>query len=87
MTPGAALGVMLWLVASFGLRVYLHFFNSYNATYGSLGTVIILLLWLYITGLAILIGAELNAVIEAEDRHTALQASAIRRVERRMKVA
>ena len=86
-TPGAALGVMLWLVASFGLRVYLHFFNSYNATYGSLGTVIILLLWLYITGFAILIGAELNAVIEAEDRHTALQASAIRRVERRMKVA
>jgi len=86
-TPGAVLGVVLWLVASFGLRVYLHFFNSYNATYGSLGTVIILLLWLYITGLAILIGAELNAVIEAEDRHTALQASAIRRVERRMKVA
>jgi membrane protein len=86
-TPGAALGVVLWLGASFGLRVYLHFFNSYNATYGSLGTVIILLLWLYITGLAILIGAELNAVIEAEDRHTALQASAIRRVERRMQVA
>jgi membrane protein len=75
------------LVASFGLRVYLHFFNSYNATYGSLETVIILLLWLYITGLAILIGAELNAVIEAEDRHTTLQASAIRRVERRMKFA
>lgn len=86
-TPGAAIGVVLWLVASFGLRVYLHFFNSYNATYGSLGTVIILLLWLYITGLAILIGAELNAVIETEDLHSALQASAVRRVERRMKVA
>ncbi len=67
-TPGAALGVVLWLVASLGFRAYLHFFNSYSATYGSLGAVVILLLWLFITGFAILIGAELNWIIEAADR-------------------
>ncbi len=86
-SPGAALGVVLWLLASLGFRLYLHFFNSYSATYGSLGAVMILLLWLYITGFAILIGAELNAVIEAEDRNTALHASAMRTVERQMKAA
>jgi membrane protein len=66
-TPGAALGVVIWLLASVGFRLYLHFFNSYSATYGSLGAVVILLLWLYITGFAILIGAELNWIIEAAD--------------------
>ncbi|MEP6921926.1 MAG: YihY/virulence factor BrkB family protein [bacterium] len=64
MTPGAVVGVLLWLLASFGLRFYLHFFNSYSNTYGSLGAVIILMLWLYLTGVAVLIGGELNAEIE-----------------------
>jgi membrane protein len=72
-TPGAALGVALWLVASVGFRIYLKFFDSYSATYGSLGAVIILLLWLYITGAAILVGAELNSIIEEEDENTARQ--------------
>jgi membrane protein len=67
-TPGAAAGVLLWLVASFGFRVYLHFFNNYSATYGSIGAVIILMAWLYITGVAILIGGELNWVIEDADK-------------------
>ncbi len=67
-TPGAALGVIIWIAASLGFRAYLHFFNSYSATYGSLGAVVILLLWLFITGFAILIGAELNWIIEAADR-------------------
>lgn len=67
-TPGAAVGVAMWLVASLGLRVYLHFFNSYSATYGSLGAVVILMLWLYITGFAILVGGEVNWVIENEDK-------------------
>ncbi len=63
-TPGAIVGVFLWLIVSFALRVYLHFFNSYSATYGALGAVIILLLWFYVTGLAILIGEEINTEIE-----------------------
>lgn len=63
-TPGAVLGVTLWLLASFGFKAYLHYFNSYSLTYGALGTVIILMLWLYITGLAILIGGEINSEIE-----------------------
>lgn len=67
-TPGAVVGVALWLLASVGFRVYLHFFNSYSATYGSLGAVVILMLWLDITGLAILVGGEVNWVIENEDK-------------------
>jgi membrane protein len=63
-TPGAAIGVALWLLVSFGFRLYLHFFNSYSATYGALGAVIILMLWLYLTGAAILIGGEINSEIE-----------------------
>lgn len=63
-TPGSVIGVLLWIAASFGLRVYLHFFNSYGKTYGSLGAVIILLLWFYVTGLSFLVGGEVNAAIE-----------------------
>lgn len=63
-TPGAVLGVLLWLLASFGFRTYLHFFDSYSNTYGSLGAVIILMLWLYLTGVAVLVGGELNAELE-----------------------
>jgi len=65
LTPGAALGIAGWLAASIGLRVYLHYFDSYTATYGSLGAVIILLTWFYITGLMLLIGAEFNSEIAA----------------------
>lgn len=63
-TPGSVIGVLLWVAASFGFRAYLHFFNTYSKTYGSLGAAIILLMWLYITGLAFLIGGEVNAQIE-----------------------
>jgi membrane protein len=63
-TPGSLFGEVLWLVASAGLRVYLHFFNTYTATYGSLGAMMILLVWLYVTGLSFLIGGEINAQIE-----------------------
>ena len=65
LTPGAAVGTLGWLAASFGLRLYLHFFNTYTATYGSLGVVIILLTWFYITGLMLLFGGEFNSEIEA----------------------
>jgi membrane protein len=67
-TPGAVGGVALWLLASVGFRIYLHFFNNYSATYGSLGAAVILMLWLYITGFAILFGGQVNWVIENEDR-------------------
>ncbi|HXA84984.1 MAG TPA: YihY/virulence factor BrkB family protein [Candidatus Dormibacteraeota bacterium] len=63
-TPGAVVGVLTWIGASMLFRVYLHFFNSYSKTYGSLGAVIVLLLWLYISGLAILVGGEINSEIE-----------------------
>jgi membrane protein len=63
-TPGSALGLTLWLLASFAFRTYLHYFDNYSATYGSLGAVIILMFWLYVTGLAILIGGEVNSEIE-----------------------
>jgi len=63
-TPGSVVGVLVWLAASFGFRAYLHFFNSYSKTYGSLGAAIILLIWFYVTGLAFLIGGEINAQIE-----------------------
>lgn len=63
-TPGALTGVLLWVAASFGFRLYLHFFNSYSKTYGSLGAAMILLMWLYMTGFSFLIGGEINAQIE-----------------------
>ena len=65
LTPGGAIGIIGWLLASLGLRLYLHFFNTYTVTYGSLGAVIILLMWFYITGLMLLLGAEINGQIEA----------------------
>ena len=63
-TPGSVTGVLLWVAASFGFRIYLHFFNTYSRTYGSLGAAMILLIWLYITALAFVVGGEINAQIE-----------------------
>ena len=63
-TPGSAFGVLLWMAASAGFRVYLHYFDSYTATYGSLGALTIVLVWLYVTGFAFLVGGEVNAAIE-----------------------
>jgi membrane protein len=64
LTPGAAVGVALWLLVSFAFKGYLHFFDSYSKTYGSLGAVIVLMLWLYLAGVAVLVGGEINAEIE-----------------------
>ena len=63
-TPGSAVALVLWLVMSYGLRLYVTRFANYNATYGSIGGVILLMLWLYLTGLVLLVGAEINAEIE-----------------------
>lgn len=65
LTPGAAIGIVGWALASIGLRLYVHLFNNYSVTYGSLGAVIILLTWFYLTGLMLLLGAEINSEIEA----------------------
>jgi membrane protein len=63
-TPGAAIGAAVWIATAIAFRAYLERFNTYNRIYGQLGSVAILLLWLYISGAAILIGGEVNAVIE-----------------------
>jgi membrane protein len=63
-TPGSVFGAFLWLAASMGFRVYLHFFNTYTAVYGSLEAVMILLIWLYAAALSFLIGAKIDAEIE-----------------------
>lgn len=59
-TPGAVVGVSLWLMISFAFRLYLHYFDLYSVTYGSLGALIVLMLWFYLTGVAILVGGEVN---------------------------
>jgi membrane protein len=72
-TPGAVIGIAGWLLASLGFRLYLHYFNTYSVTYGSLGAVVILLMWFYITGLMLLIGAEVNSQIEAAAAERSLE--------------
>src|ERR671916_672181 len=62
-TPGGLIGVLLWVLASVIFRFYVSNFGSYDATYGSIGAVIVLLLYLYISSLTILLGAELNATL------------------------
>ena len=63
-TPGSILATMTWLIVSLGLKFYLTNVANYNETYGAIGGVIVLLLWFWLSGLAILIGAEFNAEIE-----------------------
>jgi membrane protein len=58
--PGAVLAIAVWFVSSTGLSFYLDHVSDYNATYGSMGAMIGLMVWFYLTGLAILLGAELN---------------------------
>jgi membrane protein len=65
-TPGGVLAVALWLAASGLFALYVANFSSYNATYGTLAGVIIFLVWLWITNVAILLGAELNAELERQ---------------------
>jgi membrane protein len=64
-TPGALLATTLWIISSFGFKFYVTNFADYTATYGTIGGIIVTMLWFYVSGLAILIGAELNGVIEA----------------------
>ena len=63
-TPGSIVATVTWLIVSLGLKFYVTRFGTYNETYGALGGVIVLLLWFWLSGLAILFGAEFNAEIE-----------------------
>ncbi len=65
-TPGSLVAAVLWIAASFGFSFYVSRFGSYEATYGSLAAVIVLLLWLYLSSYVILLGAEINAEIERQ---------------------
>ena len=63
-SPGSLLATIVWLLSSLAFKFYIANFTDYNASYGAVGAVIVLLLWFYVSGLAILIGAEMNAEIE-----------------------
>jgi len=63
-TPGSIVGIFGWLIVSVGFRFYLHYFNNYTALYGSVGAIIVLLTWFYVSGLMLLVGAEINAAID-----------------------
>jgi membrane protein len=64
LSPGAVVATAIWMAGSVGFRIYLVNFGSYQETYGAIGAVMVLLLWLYLSGLAMVIGAELNAEID-----------------------
>ena len=63
-TPGSVFATLLWVAASLGFKFYVSNFSNYNETYGTIGGVMVLLLWFYVSGIALLVGAELNAEIE-----------------------
>jgi membrane protein len=63
-SPGALVGTILWLLASLAFKIYVARFTDYNASYGAVGGVIVMLLWFYISGIALILGAEINATIE-----------------------
>ena len=65
-TPGSIFGTALWLLASWAFTVYAENFGSYDRTYGSIGGVVVLMTWLYITGLIFILGGEVNALLEHE---------------------
>jgi membrane protein len=68
-TPGSLVATALWLVGSLAFRFYAVNFGSYNETYGAIGGVMVLMLWLYLTGLVVIVGAEMNAEIEHASPH------------------
>jgi membrane protein len=69
-TPGSAAATILWLIASLGFGLYVSNFGNYNATYGSLGGVVVFLTWLYLTAYIILMGGELNSELERQQAGT-----------------
>lgn len=68
-SPGAIVAVVIWMVASAGFQVYLANFGRYQETYGALAAVVVMLLWLLLTSLSVLLGALVNAELEAQTTH------------------
>ena len=64
LSPGAAVATGLWVVATVGFSIYASNLGNFNATYGALGGVVVLLLWFFISGFIVLLGAQVNAVLE-----------------------
>jgi membrane protein len=65
-SPGAAIATVLWLIGSIAFSIYVRNFGSYNETYGSIGAVVILLMWFWLSAFIVLLGAELNCEIERQ---------------------
>jgi len=65
-TPGAVFAVIGWLAVSIGFRYYVKFFGSYNETYGAIGSVVVVLTWLYLTAVIVIVGAEINTELERQ---------------------
>ncbi|KAB2331025.1 YihY/virulence factor BrkB family protein [Bacillus mesophilum] len=70
--PGAFAATVIWQIISFGLSIYVNNFANYSATYGSLGGVIVLMLWFYLTGLTFVLGGEINALLHRKKKGQAL---------------
>lgn len=77
-TPGAVFAVLMWLLVSLAFKYYVQHFGNYNVAYGSIGGVIVLMLWLYLSGAVILLGGQINAEIEAAARQQSLPDSTLR---------
>jgi membrane protein len=65
-TPGSIIGTLVWFLSSWGFSEYVGNFGSYNATYGSIGGVIVLMTWFFITGFILIMGGEINAILESK---------------------
>ena len=78
LSPGGLVGVAIWIVASVGFFFYVSNFGKYGATYGAFAGAVILLLWLYISSIAFLFGAELNSVVDRQERSAAVAPTAAR---------
>ena len=66
MSPGAVFAVVVWVIASVGFSLYTSNFGQYTETYGALGAVVVVMLWLYITAYVVIVGAEINAELERQ---------------------
>jgi membrane protein len=86
-SPGAVVATILWVLASIGFEIYVRNFGNYNETYGTLGGVIVLLTWLWVSALIVLLGAELNAEIEHQTQRDTTSGKPQPRGERGAKMA